>query len=266
MRVTPHLDVLWPDDIQEVVPDNAGTAVTSYDTGTNGGVPNPWAAWQYLNASKTPSKSAWAPDTPDLTVTTDMVVTAKVRATTPLVGAYHLTIASTIGDAAPNYGWRFWISYGLLQFGYAADIYGDAPNDRTLATAVQLEAAFVENVDFYIGVVFRPNDAGSHRAWAITSVDGVTWTQIGTPYSLATPLPDGINDANARLQIGAQHDSGQHQWVGRIYWAEQRRSTVPGQGTLVWRFDATEYPGSGTTYTDPRGRVWTLTNAAAIGR
>ena len=27
---------------------------------------------------------------------------------------------------------------------------------------------------------------------------------------------------------------------------------------LVWRFDAADYPGSGTTYSDPRGRSWTI--------
>jgi hypothetical protein len=42
VRVAAHLDVLWPDDIQEAVPDNAGTAVTPYNNGTNGGVTSPW--------------------------------------------------------------------------------------------------------------------------------------------------------------------------------------------------------------------------------
>jgi hypothetical protein len=42
VRVQAHYDVLWPDDIQEPVPNNAGTAVTPYASGNNGGVPNPW--------------------------------------------------------------------------------------------------------------------------------------------------------------------------------------------------------------------------------
>jgi hypothetical protein len=42
VRVAAHLDVLWPEDIQEAVIDNAGTAVTPYYNGTNGGVANPW--------------------------------------------------------------------------------------------------------------------------------------------------------------------------------------------------------------------------------
>jgi hypothetical protein len=43
VRVQAHHDVLWPGDTQELVPDNAGTAVTPYRSGNNGGVVNPWA-------------------------------------------------------------------------------------------------------------------------------------------------------------------------------------------------------------------------------
>jgi hypothetical protein len=32
----------------------------------------------------------------------------------------------------------------------------------------------------------------------------------------------------------------------------------------VWRFDANDYPGSGLTYTDPRGRQWTLSAPGAV--
>jgi hypothetical protein len=44
VRVTPHLDVLYPGDIQEAVPNNAGTPVTHYSTGPSDptGVTNPW--------------------------------------------------------------------------------------------------------------------------------------------------------------------------------------------------------------------------------
>ena len=38
----------------------------------------------------------------------------------------------------------------------------------------------------------------------------------------------------------------------------------PQAERVVWRFDASEYPGTGTTFTDPRGRVWTLSAAGAI--
>ena len=38
----------------------------------------------------------------------------------------------------------------------------------------------------------------------------------------------------------------------------------PVASQLLWRFDANDYPGTGTSYVDPRGRTWTLTSASAI--
>jgi hypothetical protein len=38
----------------------------------------------------------------------------------------------------------------------------------------------------------------------------------------------------------------------------------PQPDSVVWRFDANEYPGTGTVYTDPRGRTWTLSTAGTI--
>jgi hypothetical protein len=39
-------------------------------------------------------------------------------------------------------------------------------------------------------------------------------------------------------------------------------NNIPSE--LLWRFDAKDYPGTGLSYTDPRGRTWTLTAAGAI--
>src|SRR6202008_4886178 len=38
----------------------------------------------------------------------------------------------------------------------------------------------------------------------------------------------------------------------------------PLLNTVVWRFDANDYPGTGTSYVDPRGRRWDLNVAGAI--
>lgn len=43
-----------------------------------------------------------------------------------------------------------------------------------------------------------------------------------------------------------------------------KQIVTPIPDAVIWRFDADDYPGDGTTYTDPRGRTWTLTAAAAI--
>lgn len=38
----------------------------------------------------------------------------------------------------------------------------------------------------------------------------------------------------------------------------------PQPDVVMWRFDANEYPGTGTSYVDPRGRTWTLSVAGVI--
>ena len=58
--------------------------------------------------------------------------------------------------------------------------------------------------------------------------------------------------------------SGYVGWGGRIHYVELRTGLNPAAGSVLWRFDANDYPGTGTVYTDPRGRTWTLTSAAAI--
>jgi hypothetical protein len=38
----------------------------------------------------------------------------------------------------------------------------------------------------------------------------------------------------------------------------------PTAGSIIWKFDANEYPGTGDSYTDPRGIVWGMTAPGSI--
>jgi hypothetical protein len=40
----------------------------------------------------------------------------------------------------------------------------------------------------------------------------------------------------------------------------------PQPNSLMWRFDAKDYPGTGTSFTDPRGRTWTMSTPNSILR
>ena len=57
--------------------------------------------------------------------------------------------------------------------------------------------------------------------------------------------------------------SGQTVTVNRSA-GDPKTTLVPTTTGVIWRFDANEYPGTGTSYVDPRGRTWTLASAAAI--
>jgi hypothetical protein len=247
-------------DLAEGFEPLAGNWTISFDTAQHRLVMTPSGAVTsiltspgYLNSVGSPGSRVMTPDTPDSTIAADCVITAKVNKAELSSGKYE-TICSTIGTSTLQYGWRLWfVNTGQLAWGYSLD-GTTAVNDVTLVTLAQLDAAFNASEDFYIGVKI---DIGTPTVvQAITSTDGVTWTNIGTAVTLpGTGIPA---DVTSRLQIGCQAENGQHPWQGRIYWVEMRTGLVPGQGTLRWRFDANERTGTGTVYTDPRGRTWTL--------
>ena len=86
-------------------------------------------------------------------------------------------------------------------------------------------------------------------------------------WSIAEPklfLPFSTFDSNSVLRIGKATFGSDTTFAGRIYSVELRSGLDPAAGTVLWRFDANDYPGSGTSYTDPRGRTWTLSVAGAI--
>jgi hypothetical protein len=116
--------------------------------------------------------------------------------------------------------------------------------DTTLAVAIQLNSAGQQVVSALFG-----DPRGS---------DNYPFATLDTKFIPTTT----VFDSSGVVRIGAIGTT--NVWQGIIYWCELRTGTDPKGGTVIWRFDPNEYPGTGTTYTDPRGRVWTLTSAAAI--
>lgn len=90
---------------------------------------------------------------------------------------------------------------------------------------------------------------------------GTTWT----PLTADTDAGPAIVpfDGTDPIRIGA-YRTNQSPFNGRIYSVELRAGVDPAAGAVLWRFDANEYPGTGLSYVDPRGRTWTLTAANAI--
>jgi hypothetical protein len=111
------------------------------------------------------------------------------------------------------------------------------------------------------------------HALAVTLNDGAgtpmtrmqIWNHTGTAWAMglagqvaAWPT---MRDATSVMRIGGPTGA---LWDDAIRWVELRTGLDPAAGSMLWRFDASDYPGTGTSYTDPRGRTWTLTNPAAI--
>jgi hypothetical protein len=108
-----------------------------------------------------------------------------------------------------------------------------------------------------IGAYSLDSSVSNMTAWRF---DGTTWTSLGAGTTLASFT---TFDSNSYIRIGAFQTST-NPFNGRIYSVEMRTGLNPAAGTVLWRFDASDYPGFGTVWTDPRGQVWTATSAAAI--
>ena len=228
-----------------------------YDAGVDASIGNgliyPVPGWL------TPKIGQARANPPDLTGMSAVTITAKVNKT-DLTTALISTIAAVMGThPAGPMSWRFYFgSTNGLGWGWSTDGM-DTIDVQEILTAAEIAAAFESNVDFHIGVQIN---FAADTLQAITSTDGTTWTALGSPKSAALVPPF---NAATPLEIGAQHVGTYHVWDGRIYWVEMRTGLNPTAGTLLWRFDANDYPGFGVgSYTDPRGRPWTVTGHGAI--
>lgn len=91
-----------------------------------------------------------------------------------------------------------------------------------------------------------------------TSVDGTTWTQLGTDVA---SIAGGIADSNSIVEVGSAF-VGNNSFFGKIYRVEIRNGI---DGTLVNNFDATAVTKIGTrnptSLVASTGETWTMTGA-----
>ena len=240
--VVPHLDVLYPNDLQSPVPDVSG-AVTPYATASAPGVANPWAATQYLQptvgTASTPNPGPFP---------AQCTFVYKVRGPNSV---------RTHGVASQFTSSPSWILYRALDPGpdYEGMTIHTTGGSNAGVTVVNNP---MPTDEIMMAFSLNANDGGQMRGTVLQLLDGA-WVTIGTNVVAAVTQ----NTSTDPVRIGA-YSVASDPFDGRIYSVELRTGLDPTKGTVLWRFDATEYPGSGTTYTDPRGREWTLTAAAAI--
>lgn len=191
------------------------------------------------------------PDAADLTITGPVRITMKVQpATLTAVNSDQTFVAHWSLTTTNSWYLALRQNQGGLIFGGSFD--GSAQNIfQTLASNAEVAAALPDGVDGWFGIQIEPQKG---KLTALTSRDGTTWTPFGTPRTLS---PFVLFDSNQSLRVASR---GNAPWLGRIYWTQLDLLNPDGVASgLSWRFDPAEYPGTGSTYTDPRGRVWTTT-------
>lgn len=120
----------------------------------------------------------------------------------------------------------------------------------TSSAAVPSGTEFVRATSVQTGSA--PSVTFTHRFY--TSVDGVTWTELGTAQSatVADPMPNP--SAELPVIVGANNSTGSSgPYTGRIYWAEIRDGV---DGPVLARFDAAEAAKSPGAWWGDDGRAW----------
>jgi len=151
------------------------------------------------------------------------------------------------------------VSWFVYRDSATGDVMLGTSTDGTEATYAPATVATqpVSTNDETLALAVRLNSGGNQI------VDSFRWTGTAwVPLASASIPTRPVFDAAGPMVIGTTAPSDI--WNGRIYSVELRTGLDPTAGTVVWRFDADDYPGTGTSYVDPRGRTWTLSAAGAI--
>jgi len=170
------------------------------------------------------------------------------------------TNGTIVGQAENHATDRSWIFQRIVANGnlnFLIYTAGTATPTLNRATGVQ---AISGGREILAGAVTVDNGGGLGSLATWRKVGGV-WSSVSTANATA---PLTTFDSSQVVRVGGiTNTSGRFE--GLIYSVELRTGTDPNAGTVVWRFDANEYPGEGaSSYTDPRGRTWTLATPSAI--
>ena len=189
-----------------------------------------------------------------------------MKAKGPLVATGALTVASQ-SPADPNRAWRMnrnglsgTAAQGALQASfYPAGTVAGPPGSFNAPSSVTNNGITLDVANAQLLAYAYNKTTGAWRSMLSTD-GGVTWPVVrsGTATTMAA-----FFDSTGPVRIGSDATGGSTVWDGTINWVEVRSGIDPLAGTLLWRFDANEHV-SGTSWTDARGHVWTLTSAAAL--
>ena len=163
---------------------------------------------------------------------------------------------TALGANAWFFDWEFWPPEGLPPAPWGLNVPPAGAMQLPPAVAFgNTDAAWACSIDLRAGGGAATAVTYSAPASPVPRPDSAAWVTQQT-----IPLTGLAFSATEHVVIGGNQATSAGWptvWRGRIYWVEMRSGLVPGQGALLWRFDASEYPGGNVaTWTDPRGRVW----------
>ena len=180
-------------------------------------------------------------------ITGDIEIIAKINFNTV---SKVQTIASKWG-AIGNLSWVFYLtSSNKLEVAFSLN------GTSILAATSTITTGFVINTDYWVKVN-RISSSGEFKFY--TSIDGITYTQLGTNVSSTS---GSLYNSTQSLQIGFYTSGASDLMQGKIY-----RATISNSigGSPVVDFNPNSYAASTsqTTWTSATGEVWTINTGTA---
>jgi hypothetical protein len=159
------------------------------------------------------------------------------------------TLMSKYASPGNNRSWALWLNTGgTLRFQTFTD--GTATGFGVTFTSNALP--FIDGAVGWIMIDFvRNNGSGTAVGTFYTSQDGVTWTQLGLPLTVASP--SATFDTAAPLEIGTYEGGTGEPLVGKVF-----RAQLYKDGVLANDFNPYQYAPAAT------GETWTLFSTATI--
>jgi hypothetical protein len=216
LRSRNHLE---PYLLDKYTPYQGGSAIKS-------GVRLPGTAGNYISTPDSVLNSI----TGDIDIRVYVKVDTWAGATASLLSKYDST--------GNNRSYRLFLTGGQLSYAWAKDgisassaIVGASP---LFAAGTAAWLRVTHDVD---------NGAGANDIKFYTSIDGVTWTQLGaTQTGAGSTTVTSIFDGTAVLEIGSNNAGTGNVWAGVVYYAEVRNGI---DGPIVAKFDSSQVQVSG---------------------
>ncbi|MDP2226828.1 MAG: hypothetical protein Q8J78_05070, partial [Moraxellaceae bacterium] len=211
----------------------------------------PWSGTNYGWVDGSPATCFSTPDAVANQITGDIEVVWAGTLTNWAAGGSDQVLVAKMG-AAGNRSWTFSIN-GSGNVYFLASVDGTAQSVAT--SSVLVTTVFTGNV---LGWLRARRTAASGAVIISYSLDGASWTQLGT--SLSTTSGNLFNSA-AQVEVGARGGTGAtDRMTGRPQYASIG-STIGGSAAAI--FDPSSYT-TGTNFTASTGEVWTLNGGATI--
>ena len=209
----------------------------------------------YLILTGQASTYLWAPDSAGLSVTGDIDLRARVAATDYTPSSEQTVIAKWETTSNQRSFRAYITTAGALGLEWSANgsttIAKTSTANLTTTNGAQVWLRWVLDVD---------NGAAGNDVKFYTSIDGVTWTQLGA--TVTTASTTAIYNSTARCTVGAERDDGATKpWAGNIYEAQVRNGIG---GSLVGNPIMTASVVGATTIVDSTPITWTLAGNAAF--